>query len=121
MRALQFRKPQTAAVVDVEPPRPGPGEAVVAPRYVGLCGTDLELFTGTMPYFAEGHAAFPIQPGHEVAAVVVSAPAGGPEPGSRVLVDPVVGCGGCRACGTGIQVRCSERRELGVRGGLPGG
>jgi 2-desacetyl-2-hydroxyethyl bacteriochlorophyllide A dehydrogenase len=121
MRALRFSAPGTASLVEVEPPEAGPGEALVRPRYVGLCGTDLELFEGTMPYFAEGHAAYPIQPGHEVTGVVVSGPEDGPEPGTEVLVNPVVGCGECEACASGVQVRCRRRRELGIRDGLAGG
>lgn len=121
MRALQFNAPEVAEVVEVEPPRAGPGEALVRPRYVGLCGTDLELFTGTMPYFAHGLAAYPIQPGHEVAGVVVEAADEGPAKGTEVMINPVVGCGECDACAAGIQVRCPDRRELGLRLGFAGG
>lgn len=121
MRALHFTAPGEARLVDVDPPQEGPGEALVAPRYVGLCGTDLELFEGTMPYLAEGTARYPIQPGHEVSGIVVSGPPSGPPAGTEVLIDPVVGCGACASCTAGLQVRCPDRRELGLRNGLSGG
>lgn len=119
MRALRFTGPGAAEVVDAEPPAPGAGEALVAPRYVGLCGTDLELLTGVMPYFAAGLASYPIQPGHEVSGTVVE---GGDLPaGTEVMIDPVFGCGACAACAAGFATRCADRRELGLRRGTPGG
>lgn len=122
MRALSLTGPEAAELVAIDPPQAGGDEALVEPRWVGLCGTDLELFLGTMPYFRAGVASYPIQPGHEVAGVVIEAPAdGGPAAGTPVVIDPVVGCGGCAACASGIETHCSDRRELGVRLGMPGG
>jgi 2-desacetyl-2-hydroxyethyl bacteriochlorophyllide A dehydrogenase len=119
VRALRFDAPGTAALVDLAPPVRAATEALVAPRYVGLCGTDLELFTGVMPYFAAGVARYPIQPGHEVAGTVVEG--GDLPPGTEVLIDPVFGCGACAACAAGFATRCVDRRELGIRHGMPGG
>src|SRR5205823_5297225 len=52
--------------------------------------------------------------GHETFAEVVEAPAdGGFKAGDRVVVDPVVSCGGCRACRIGASYLC---RTLKVRG-----
>lgn len=119
MRALRFTGPRAASVVETEPPAPAAGEALVAPRFVGLCGTDLELLTGVMPYFAAGLASYPIQPGHEVSGTVVE---GGDLPaGTEVMIDPVFGCGACAACAAGFATRCADRRELGLRLGTPGG
>jgi 2-desacetyl-2-hydroxyethyl bacteriochlorophyllide A dehydrogenase len=119
VRALRFSAPGTASVVELDAPARAPAEALVAPRYVGLCGTDLELFTGVMPYFAAGVASYPIQPGHEVSGTVVE---GGDLPtGTEVMIDPVFGCGACPACAAGFATRCPDRRELGIRRGMPGG
>lgn len=121
MRALSVTGPGSAAIVEIDPPVLGTGEALVAPRYVGLCGTDLELLTGSMPYFAQGEASYPIQPGHEVTGLVVSSQDARLAAGVPVLVDPVVGCGSCPACASALPTRCAERRELGLRRGMPGG
>jgi 2-desacetyl-2-hydroxyethyl bacteriochlorophyllide A dehydrogenase len=121
VRALNFTAPGSVAVVETEGPTPGDGDALVTPSYVGLCGTDLELFAGTMPYFEEGTASFPIQPGHEVCGIVVKSPDSRLTPGVSVLIDPVVGCGQCAACAGGFETRCRDRRELGLRFGMPGG
>ncbi len=57
--------PHTAEVADVPAPRPGPGQVVVDVSRVGVCGTDVELFTGEMNYFHDDQAAYPLRPGHE--------------------------------------------------------
>jgi threonine dehydrogenase-like Zn-dependent dehydrogenase len=35
---------------------------------VGVCGTDVELFTGEMQYLRDGHASFPLRPATSGAA-----------------------------------------------------
>lgn len=119
MRALRLDGPGEASVVEADAPARGDGEALIAPRYVGLCGTDLELLTGVMPYFAAGLASYPIQPGHEVSGTVVEG--SDLPPGTEVMIDPVFGCGACAACAAGFATRCADRRELGLRHGMPGG
>jgi 2-desacetyl-2-hydroxyethyl bacteriochlorophyllide A dehydrogenase len=121
MRAVAFAAPGEVVVRDMPAPVPGPGEALVAPRYVGLCGTDLELLDGTMPYFVQGRASYPLQPGHEVTGVVVQAPEGSLLPGTPVLLHPLVGCGTCALCREGNAGQCPEHKAIGVRGDLPGG
>lgn len=98
-----------------------PGEALVAPGYVGLCGTDAELLAGTMPYFGSGDASYPIQPGHEWSGVVIESDDPILPPGTHVVADPVVGCGRCETCRSGPATRCIDRLEMGVRRGMPGG
>jgi threonine dehydrogenase-like Zn-dependent dehydrogenase len=48
MRALVITGPREATVQEVEAPVAGPGDLVVDVERVGLCGTDVELFTGEM-------------------------------------------------------------------------
>jgi 2-desacetyl-2-hydroxyethyl bacteriochlorophyllide A dehydrogenase len=121
LRAVAFQGPGEVAVRELPEPVPAPGEALVAPRFVGLCGTDLELLEGTMPYFSQGHARFPLQPGHEVSGVVVRSPQGAAAPGTRALLHPIVGCGSCERCAQGRPEHCAEHKALGVRDGMPGG
>jgi 2-desacetyl-2-hydroxyethyl bacteriochlorophyllide A dehydrogenase len=121
MKALRLQAPNVAAIEDVAAPVAGAGDVLVAPAWVGLCGTDLELFGGVMPYLAQGNASYPLQPGHEVAGVVQESPTPAWAADDRVVVDPVVGCGACAMCRLGRETHCADRRELGIRRGLPGG
>jgi threonine dehydrogenase-like Zn-dependent dehydrogenase len=109
-------------VEEVEPPSAVPGEVVVEVERVGLCGTDVEFFTGEMAYLHQGHAAYPIRLGHEWCGLVAEVGAG-VDPGwigVRVTGDTMLGCGRCHRCRGGRQWLCATRHEIGVRGGRPG-
>jgi threonine dehydrogenase-like Zn-dependent dehydrogenase len=80
MRALVINGLRSARVEDVEAPVPEAGQVVVDVRRAGICGTDVELFTGQLAYFAQGKIDFPIRPGHEWCGVV-SALGAGVDPG----------------------------------------
>jgi threonine dehydrogenase-like Zn-dependent dehydrogenase len=109
-------------VQDVAPPAAGPGQVVVDIDRAGVCGTDVEIFTGEMAYLHEGEARFPIRIGHEWCGTV-SAVGDGVDPawlGRRTTGDTMLGCGRCHRCLTGRQHVCAERFEIGVRRGWPG-
>ena len=57
MRALVITGAGSAWVEDVEVPVPGMGQVVVDVRRAGICGTDVELFTGQLAYFAQARSA----------------------------------------------------------------
>jgi len=98
MRAFVVTDPRTAAVLEVEPPVAGPDEVVVDVARVGVCGTDVELFTGKMAYLRQGHARYPLRLGHEWSGTV-TAVGGSVDPswlGRRVTGDTELGCGRCR-------------------------
>ncbi|PWI14786.1 alcohol dehydrogenase [Streptomyces sp. Act143] len=122
MRAFVLTAPGEYAVQEVPAPVPGPGEAVVDVERVGVCGTDVEFYTGAMTYLHQGHAAYPMRLGHEwagrVAAVGDGVDAGWL--GRRVMGDTMLGCGACRRCRRGRQHVCDRRQEVGIRGGRPG-
>jgi len=79
------------------PPEPGPGEALVRLRAVGLCGSD-------MHWYLEGgigpvRAVYPMVLGHEPAGEVAAAGRGVTlAPGQRVSIEPTVTCGHCEFC-----------------------
>ena len=54
-----------------EPAEPGPGEVLVRPAAVGICGSDFHFFEGRLSEHAGG-SGFPRIQGHEVAATVES-------------------------------------------------
>lgn len=94
----------------------GPGQVEVRIRAIGICGTDLHIMSG--------HAAFgkpPLPLGHELAGVVERVGAGVTawQPGDRVCVDPLKGCGACGECLAGNKHRCPDAGEFGLH--YPGG
>jgi threonine dehydrogenase-like Zn-dependent dehydrogenase len=122
VKAFIITGPRVAEVQEVEPPVAAPGEVVVDVARAGVCGTDVEFFTGEMQYLHDGHAAFPMSIGHEWVGTV-SAVGEGVDTGwigRRVTGDTMLGCGVCARCRDGRQHVCEFRTEIGIRGGRPG-
>jgi threonine dehydrogenase-like Zn-dependent dehydrogenase len=122
MLAFVLDGPGDGSVQQVPAPVAAPGEVVIDVERVGLCGTDVEFFTGEMAYLHSGHASYPIRLGHEWAGTV-TAIGDGVDPdwlGRRVMGDTMLGDGTCRRCRRGHQHVCEQRQEVGVRGGRPG-
>ncbi|MFF0225828.1 zinc-binding dehydrogenase [Streptomyces sp. NPDC004629] len=122
MRAFVLTAPRAYEVQEVPSPVAGPGEAVIDVERVGVCGTDVEFFTGDMAYLHSGHASYPLRPGHEWSGRV-AAVGPGVDPswtGRRVMGDTMLGDGTCRRCLKGHQHVCAKRQEVGVRGDRPG-
>ena len=122
MRALVLTAPRLAEVQDVSDPQPRPGEALVAVARVGVCGTDEELFDGSMAYFASGRASYPLRPGHEWTGTVVEV-GDGVDPtwrGRRVIGDTMLADGTCDRCRSGRRHVCRNLAEVGISMGVDG-
>ncbi|MEQ4721581.1 alcohol dehydrogenase catalytic domain-containing protein [Nonomuraea sp. B19D2] len=122
MRAFVITGPGRAEVQEVEPPTPREGEVVVEVERAGVCGTDMEFYSGAMTYLHTGDARYPVRIGHEWAGIVREV-GDGVDPawlGRRVTGDTMLGCGRCARCGAGRQHLCAGRYEIGIRGGWPG-
>jgi 2-desacetyl-2-hydroxyethyl bacteriochlorophyllide A dehydrogenase len=99
LRAEQRDKPQRNA-----------GEVLLRVKRVGVCGTDLHIFTGNQPYLA-----YPRVMGHELSGVVEEADvASGLAAGDTVYVMPYLSCGACIACRQGRTNCCVNIQVLGV-------
>jgi L-iditol 2-dehydrogenase len=113
MRIVRVMSPCEMRVEDAPVPSPGPGEALVRVKAVGICGSDLQYYTqgriGDLQFNA-GHIL-----GHEVAGVVEALGPGvvGPPPGTPVAVDPAIHCGKCRFCMEGNPNLCKNLRFFG--------
>ena len=118
MRALIIDDTRSASVRRVPVPVPGPGQVVVDVHRVGICGTDVELFTRELAYFDQGKSRFPLCPGHEWCGPVSAVGAGVDEGwlGTRVTGDTMLGCGRCRRCASGRHHVCADRSEIGITG-----
>lgn len=122
MRAFVLTGPREYEVAEVPTPVAERGEVVVDVERVGVCGTDVEFFTGEMAYLHSGHAWYPMRLGHEWCGTVAAVGDGVDESwvGRRVMGDTMLGDGTCRRCRRGHQHVCEHRQEVGIRDGRPG-
>ncbi|MFC0532692.1 zinc-dependent alcohol dehydrogenase [Phytohabitans kaempferiae] len=74
-----------------EPRLPGPGWTRVKPLLSGICGSDLGLLTGRNSPYLSALISLPFTPGHEVVGETLDPLPDLPK-GSRVVLDPVLGC-----------------------------
>jgi threonine dehydrogenase-like Zn-dependent dehydrogenase len=100
-----------------DPVLPGPGEALVRVRRIGICGTDVHAFRGTQPFLS-----YPRILGHELAVEVldVHPTVTGLARGDRAAVQPAIACRSCDACRRGFENACDTLAVLGahVDGGM---
>lgn len=102
--------PGTLRAEQRERPTRGEGEVLLRVRRVGVCGTDLHIFTGNQPFLN-----YPRVMGHELSGVVEEAPEGGRlAAGDVVYVMPYLSCGHCVACRQGKTNCCVNIQVLGV-------
>jgi 2-desacetyl-2-hydroxyethyl bacteriochlorophyllide A dehydrogenase len=91
-------------------PQSGPGEVLVRPRRIGICGTDYHIYEGKHPFLQ-----YPRVMGHELAVEVLdAAPGSGFEPGEVCVVNPYLSCGTCITCRAGKPNACVRIAVLGV-------
>jgi L-iditol 2-dehydrogenase len=112
--ALVVRRPGEVVLEERPIPTRGPGEVLIRPVVVGLCGTDLEIVDGSID---PAYTHYPLVLGHEWSGTVAAdgqAPAGeGPAPGSLVVGEGIVPCGHCQHCRAGQTNLCLTYDELG--------
>ncbi|MFF4728667.1 zinc-binding dehydrogenase [Streptomyces mirabilis] len=110
--AVRYMTARTLETAPVEFSEPGPGEVLLAPAYVGICGTDLHIFHGDM----DARVAAPAVLGHEMSGRVVRVGAGveGWRPGDAVTVMPLRWDGTCPACLSGHQHICQRLDFIGI-------
>ncbi|MBZ9711594.1 zinc-binding alcohol dehydrogenase family protein [Mesorhizobium sp. ESP7-2] len=111
MRAAIFDAPFSIRMAEAPNPQPRAGEVLVRVKAAGLCAGDLYIYTGKNPY-----VTYPRIGCHEIAGVVEAygADATGPAIGTRVVVDPFIGCGHCYPCRIGKRNCCAKLTIVGV-------
>lgn len=117
-KAVVIRSPGQASLEESAIPEVKPGDVLIRVAYQAVCATDIEIFEGTLGYYKNGMAKYPIIPGHEFSGHVVTA---GPnveqlQPSDPVVVECIQSCGRCDACQRGNPIGCQGRTELGVIG-----
>jgi threonine dehydrogenase-like Zn-dependent dehydrogenase len=122
VRAFVVTGPRRGEVAEFAEPVPARGQVVVEIERAGVCGIDVELYTGEMAYLLQGHAEYPMRLGHEWCGTVCAVGDGVDLGwiGRRTTGDTVLGCGTCDRCRAGRPHVCDGRYEIGMRGGFPG-
>lgn len=103
---------------EVDMPEYGEDEVLVRVHAVGICATDLEIYDGSLLYYQDGRASYPIIPGHEWSGEIaaVGSKVTGFSVGDRVVGETTLACGRCRTCMSGHYNLCPNRLENGVLG-----
>jgi threonine dehydrogenase-like Zn-dependent dehydrogenase len=110
---------------------PAEGWVHVDPVLSGICGSDLATLDGRSSRYFEDIVSFPFVPGHEVVGTVaddaVDADGAALAAGSRVVLQPVLGCAArgieppCPACQAGHVGNCGQVAFGHIRPGLQTG
>jgi threonine dehydrogenase-like Zn-dependent dehydrogenase len=108
-----------------DPTRPAEGWTRVRPMLSGICGSDLGLLTGRNSPYLSAVISMPFTPGHEVVGQTLDDLDGLPK-GSRVVLDPVLGCAPrdvrpCPSCAAGEHSRCDHVTAGTVSAGIQTG
>jgi threonine dehydrogenase-like Zn-dependent dehydrogenase len=95
-----------------EPKPPAAGWVRVRPLLSGICGSDLTTLSGKSSFYFSPLVSMPFVPGHEVVGELLDDANGYPR-GTRVVLDPVLGCAArgleeCTACAAGGRNRCDR-------------
>lgn len=111
MKCIECTTPNSLIMKDVECPVPGPDEALVRIRRIGICGTDLHAYRGRQPFFT-----YPRVLGHELSGEIAEVDANqyGLKQGDKVAIIPYLECGKCSACRNGRPNCCTQLQVLGV-------
>jgi threonine dehydrogenase-like Zn-dependent dehydrogenase len=112
--AVLTRVGEIAMTDDWPEPSPGPGEVIVGLTGVGICGSDLAVWSG------ERAVDFPWIAGHEGIGTIVAVgdDVSSARLGERVVIEPNYPCGTCGSCVRGRTAMCPNRRAVGIN--VPG-
>ncbi|BDB99402.1 zinc-dependent alcohol dehydrogenase [Saccharolobus caldissimus] len=86
--------------LEVSDEKPNGKEIKVIPKYIGICGTDKNIYIGRKK------VREPLVLGHEIAGVT--------EDGSKVVVFPNYWCNSCKNCKRGLYNSCVNKISIGV-------
>jgi L-iditol 2-dehydrogenase len=105
VKAVRVDASGNVAVVEVDEPRIGPGEALMATRVSGICGSDL------LDWYVRGKAGSVL--GHEVSGEIVRVGEGVTDfaAGDRVVPHHHAPCFSCAECEAGQYVHCAGWRS----------
>ena len=109
MKVATWRGGSRFTLDEAPEPAPGPGQALVAVRAAGICGTDVHATQGLFPWMP------PLVLGHEYTGVVQDVGRGVSRRlvGKAVACEPSYGCGKCAECAEGRISQCARATRVG--------
>ncbi|WP_434604591.1 zinc-binding alcohol dehydrogenase family protein [Pseudomonas sp. Z4-7] len=110
MLTIVCNEPGSLTAIEREMPVRKPREVLIRVKRVGVCGTDLHIFSGNQPFLE-----YPRVMGHEFSGIVEASDASSDlAVGDVVYVMPYLSCGTCVACRQGKTNCCTRIQVLGV-------
>ena len=111
MRAALLVRPGEIVVDEVADPEVGPDDVRIAVGGVGLCGSDLSVFSGRWPA-----PSYPWIMGHEAFGTIEAVGRRVPAErlGETVVVEPNAVCFACEQCRRGRTSACVARQSVGM-------
>ena len=108
MKSIIYSGAQDVRVEEKSLPEIGAGEVLIKVAYVGVCGSDMNIYQGVHP-----RAKAPLVMGHEFSGTIV---AGHPTlaKGTPVTVYPLLSCGHCEPCLNGYAHVCNTLKLIGI-------
>jgi len=119
MKAGNYYGGKDFRVEDVPDPVPTDGEVLIQVTSTGICGSDLHEYRDEYPAQTDMP---PRIMGHELVGVIAGLGEGvtnGLKTGMRVGVNPLMGCGHCERCRSGMSYLCFTGETVGIH--RPGG
>jgi 2-desacetyl-2-hydroxyethyl bacteriochlorophyllide A dehydrogenase len=116
MKAAEIVSTKKIQIAESLVPELTDDQVLVRVKYAGICGTDLKIYDGTIPYVKQGLLKYPVIPGHEWSGEVVKT---GPkvaafQKGDRVTGECHIGCAKCDDCISGRANICPNRIRMGI-------
>lgn len=111
MKAALLVRPGEVVVAEIPEPPLGPDDVSIAVEGVGLCGSDLSVFSGKW-----SAPSYPWVMGHEAFGIVAQVGRNVPTDrlGQTVVVEPNVACLACEQCQRGRTSACVVRQSVGM-------
>ena len=108
MKSIVYQKAQDVTFEQKPVPEIATGEVLIKVAYVGVCGSDMNIYQGVHP-----RAKAPLVMGHEFSGTIVKGHPTLPE-GTPVTVYPLLSCGHCEPCLSGYAHVCNTLRLIGI-------
>lgn len=110
MKAGLYLSEKRVSVGELDKPTLSDNQALIKVSYAGICGTDMMIYSGKHP-----RAKAPLAMGHEFSGVIEDI--NGKtilNIGDRVVIEPTISCGHCKACMSGQTHVCKQLRLIGI-------